>query len=507
MREPCRRSRPGLAIHDALEPRRLLASISGVRFLDVDLDGSFDVSESVTGLGAVFVDLNENAIKDRNEPATIGQRDGSFSFTGLGPGDYTVRAIGSFSDAPSRASHAATRVTLTADANAGNLAFGFTRATPATRVGFYLDENFNGAFDEAESAAYDGAAAYLDLNDHAVRQADEPIAHGWRDAAALFCNLCPGVYTVRGMAGTDLRLAAGSVATITVPSDPNWFGGSASIGFIPVGSPASVTGRVFFDNNKNAVEDSGDTTPARYTFRAYDDANNSGSFEFGESTSAIDSSGVFHLHTAPGFRRIGIMSRDSALTFVTTTPPSGVHSVADPGGQIADGGLFGVASAGSIRGVTFFDANHNGVRDADETTHAGDGVCLDANGNNAFDTGSVRRRPTPTAATHSWAWPRAATACAARRGRISRSARRRRTLYWPPGRTLAVWTSASQSRRTISRSPVRSTTTATASVIPARPPSPAARCTWTPTTTTCSIRASGPVLLIQTALIFSAPLP
>jgi SdrD B-like protein len=68
-------------------------SISGTKFNDVNSNGVRDPGDSGLAGVTIFLDLNHNGFLDPGEPSTLTAADGSYSFTNLGPGTYSVREI------------------------------------------------------------------------------------------------------------------------------------------------------------------------------------------------------------------------------------------------------------------------------------------------------------------------------------------------------------------------------------------------------------------------------
>jgi hypothetical protein len=79
-------------IVEALEPRRLLSSISGVVFVDANGNGAMDTGEAPFGGAKVFLDRNNNGVADAGEPSVLADLLGHYSFTGLSAGTYEVGA-------------------------------------------------------------------------------------------------------------------------------------------------------------------------------------------------------------------------------------------------------------------------------------------------------------------------------------------------------------------------------------------------------------------------------
>lgn len=69
------------------------SEIHGIKFDDLNGDGSHDSGEPGLPGVTIFIDLNRNNMLDAGEPTTITGSDGSYSFTGLDAGAYIVREI------------------------------------------------------------------------------------------------------------------------------------------------------------------------------------------------------------------------------------------------------------------------------------------------------------------------------------------------------------------------------------------------------------------------------
>ena len=76
-----------------LDPRRLLASVSGLVWNDIDASNTFDESENPYPNVTVYIDANRNARLDSGEIIDFTDSDGAYQFTGLASGTYDIRTV------------------------------------------------------------------------------------------------------------------------------------------------------------------------------------------------------------------------------------------------------------------------------------------------------------------------------------------------------------------------------------------------------------------------------
>ncbi|QDT01727.1 Cadherin domain protein [Rubripirellula lacrimiformis] len=105
---------------ESLEPRCLLASLSGDVFIDFDGNAVRGTSELGAADVRVYLDANENAQFDDGEPLTTTNRHGSYQFTDLDPGDYSVRIIADPGDQTAPRVYLGTGYTSTGDGGGVN---------------------------------------------------------------------------------------------------------------------------------------------------------------------------------------------------------------------------------------------------------------------------------------------------------------------------------------------------------------------------------------------------
>lgn len=88
-----------------------LGRILGMAYEDSDRDGVRDVGEPAHPRASIYIDANGNGVRDPSETMTASGVDGSFAFSGLGPGEWTLRqvlAAGVHCSAPSPCAHSVT---------------------------------------------------------------------------------------------------------------------------------------------------------------------------------------------------------------------------------------------------------------------------------------------------------------------------------------------------------------------------------------------------------------
>lgn len=71
----------------------LAASISGVKFEDIDGDGQRDADEPGLAGWTIFLDRNNNGMLDGGEPSTVTDAQGQYAFANLLPGSYRVAEV------------------------------------------------------------------------------------------------------------------------------------------------------------------------------------------------------------------------------------------------------------------------------------------------------------------------------------------------------------------------------------------------------------------------------
>jgi SdrD B-like domain len=283
----------------------LAGGISGTVFSDTNGNGVQDSGE--TGIPGVIV-------TGPNGQTTTTDSNGTFSFTDVPPGTYTI----------STPVTPTTTVTVTGGQTTSGTNLGHAVGSLS---GFaYVDSNRNGVKDANEAGI--GGVVMTGPGGTQTTAAD---------GSYSFLNLDTGTYTVSAPAtAIGLALVTESPLNPSVTAPNN----TPDVNFGYVGG--SVSGTVFTDTNHNGVQDSGETGIPGVTVTGPNG-----------QTTTTDSSGSFTFTNVP------------AGTYTISTPVTPATTVTEGAGQTTTGVNL-AHPVGSLSGFAYVDSNRNGVKDASE---------------------------------------------------------------------------------------------------------------------------------------------
>jgi uncharacterized repeat protein (TIGR01451 family) len=392
-------------------------SISGTKFEDLNANGVQDGAEGALSGVVIYLDLNNDGVRQTSgqsaEPSTTtAATTGAWSFSGLKPGSYHVR------EAPTGGYECSTpgtigtplscqfNPTLTSGQSSTGNTFGNFKRVSISGTKF-LDSNADGIKQNGEGGLT-GVTIYLDLdNSNSFDSGTEPStttsggAGNWS-----FSNLLPRSYTVR-----EVLTVGAATYECSAPSfnfDNCEFTHNLSSGQTATGDSfgnfqrASVSGIVFDDPNGNGVQDINEGTTDGVTI--YLDGSNSqpanDQFDVGEASTLTANGGAYSFtNLIPGNYTV----REVPPTGTQCTFPGGTDATCEypspTSGQNITTDNFGNAAPGSITGTKFEDLNANGTKDGSDSGLGGVTIYVDANNNNALDTGEAQ---TTTAADGTW---------------------------------------------------------------------------------------------------------
>ena len=182
------------------------SSISGVVFADTDKNSLHNATEKGLAGITIYVDLNNNAALDLNEPRTLSSEDlyftptlneaGSFSFSHLAIGTYTLRQIIPAVLSSTPAIQLSRNVTIAAAENRIGVDFADVFRPNEIHGVKFADTNNNHLKDAGETGIA-GTSIFLDLNRNDFFDAGETGTTTLADGSYSFTNLSPGAYVVR----------------------------------------------------------------------------------------------------------------------------------------------------------------------------------------------------------------------------------------------------------------------------------------------------------------------
>src|SRR6266540_4021305 len=339
------------------------STISGTVFSDLNGDGTLDTGE--IGIGGVTIELvDANGIVIAT---TTTLADGSYSFTGVVAGNYTVRET----DPSGYSSTTPNTVALSVGAGSTGTANFGDRRQGSVSGSVFKDLNGNGTQDTGESGLGGVTIQLLDSNGTVIATTTTA-----GDGSYIFTGVTPGSYTVRETDPTGYVSTTPNTVPVTIGA-----GGAASANFGDQ-QQGSVSGTVFSDLNANGTQGSGEGGIGGVTVQLI---NASGTI-IATTTTAGDGSYLFTGVPAGNYT----VREIDPFGLTSTTPNSVPITIVGNGAASAN---FGDRQVGTVTGRIFLDANGNGVQDPGEDGIAGVQIILtdsqglsqtvttDANGN------------------------------------------------------------------------------------------------------------------------------
>ncbi|MFM7075416.1 MAG: SdrD B-like domain-containing protein, partial [Planctomycetaceae bacterium] len=205
------RGSQNLAGIDFGQYQRQESGITGTVYADMDRDGIRDPGEPGLVGATVYLDTNDNAILDADEPSLSTSADlfytpavdeaGTWAFTHLAAGSYTVRVILPETLSATPADRFAHVVTLAAAQRVDAIDTGGIYRAAQIRGVKFVDANRNLLRDAGE-APVAAATVYIDANRNGSLDADEPTCVTADDGSYLFADVAPGSHVVRSVPGT-----------------------------------------------------------------------------------------------------------------------------------------------------------------------------------------------------------------------------------------------------------------------------------------------------------------
>ncbi|MEG4627133.1 SdrD B-like domain-containing protein [Microcoleus sp. w1-18aA5] len=388
-----------------------LSTITGIKFNDIDGNGTQAAGELGVAGVTVFLDTNGDGILGAGETSATTGANGSFTFPNLPAGTYNVREVvppGSQTTTlnPVAVTLAAGQTTP-ATVNFGN------QAIPAV-LGSITGIKFNDTDGNGTQAAGElgvaGVTVFLDTNGDGILGAGETSVTTGANGSFTFPNLPAGTYNVREVVPPFSQPTTPNPVAVTLVAGQTT---SATVNFGNSLQAGTITGTKFNDTNGNGTQDTGEIGIPGVTI--FLDTNNNGTPDTGETQVTTGTEGSYSF---PNLQTGTYNVREVIPTGFTATTPNPRTVPLDPGQtSTANFGNQPVpptptptptptppptptptppptptptpVQQGSISGLKFNDGNGNGTQDAEETGLSGWQIFLDANGNNSLDSGET----------------------------------------------------------------------------------------------------------------------
>ena len=169
-------------------------SISGFKFNDLNANGINEPTEPRVANWPIYLDTNNNNARDLNEPSTLTNPQGNFSFINLPQGIYSVREVpqpGFRQTTPNP-----TPIAVGNGTNATNLSFGNVLVTGTISGVKFNDFNANGRLDAGEPPIAN-TQIYIDLNNNSRLDPGEANTFSDSQGNYSFRNVPVGGYIIR----------------------------------------------------------------------------------------------------------------------------------------------------------------------------------------------------------------------------------------------------------------------------------------------------------------------
>ncbi len=365
------------------------AEARGLKWHDVNSDGTRQIGEPGLDDWIIYGDVNDNGVLDLDEPSTVTDADGNYALTNLPPGDYTIREVlqDGWEQSFPVGGHAVTIVSgdVLADLDFGNFQPGEISGVK------WHDLDADGVYKDAEDGL-EGWTIFLDEDDNGLLDWTDGDGDGvwdagegeqWTltdaDGAYSFTGLTYGTYHVRELLQPDWEQSAPATGEYVV---------TVASGSVVTGRnfgnymPAVIEGVKWHDINGDGGYDVG-TEPLLEGWTIFLDQNENGVLDAGEVSTTTDEFGEYSFTgLVPGPYTVAeVMQPDWSQSY----PASGSYGMTLVSGDVASDMNFGNYAFGEISGTKWDDLNINGIREDGEPGIEDWTVFLDADDDGELD--------------------------------------------------------------------------------------------------------------------------
>ncbi|TAG90020.1 MAG: hypothetical protein EAZ09_23425 [Oscillatoriales cyanobacterium] len=350
-----------------------VGSISGTKYNDLNANGRPDGGDFPLPNWQLYLDLNNNNRLDTNEPSSITNGQGNYTFANLPAGTYQVREVQQPNFRQTTPNPGP--INIASGTNVLNINFGnnFNAGTIAGTK--FNDINSNGRLDAGEPPLTNWEI-YLDLNRNNRLDGGEPVTRTNLQGNYAFVNVPADTYSVREVQQPGFRQTTPNPDPVNVTSNAT----INNVNFGNVFFVGNISGIKYNDLNANGVRDA--TDPPLANWQIYIDLNTNNSLDVGEPNTLTRPDGSYNfINVSPGRYLVKEVQQRG---WVQTTPNPGAIDIT--GGTNAAGINFGNNfPTGSISGFKFNDLNANGINEPTEPKVANWPIYIDLNDNNRLE--------------------------------------------------------------------------------------------------------------------------
>jgi subtilisin family serine protease len=341
--------------------KALPGQIQGIKWKDLDGDGTKDPSEPGLAGWTIFLDANNSGILDPGETFTTTDVNGNYTFDNLAPSTYTVAEVvqeGWQQTSPGAPGNKSFET--------GNFSSWQTKGNTSIQTADYGATPTDGTYEALITSGF-GSFSDADLES--------------------FVGLAPGSLDALG----NGNATEGSVLTqtISMPAgakltfDWNFFTNE--------GTPTYYNDFAFFtvgSNPSNTLANTYSSFVESPTI--FNEETGFGTFSQTFTTAGTYTVAVGVVDVGDGIVDSGLIVDNFSLTDDAGNPLPGSHTVTINPGEIVKGVDFGNKELpGEIKGIKWNDQNGDGVQDPDEPGLANWTMYLDANQNSKLDQGEI----------------------------------------------------------------------------------------------------------------------
>ena len=353
----------------------ILASLSGEKFNDLTGSGIQEPNDPGLAGIKIFIDLNGTGIYEPNDPSVITGLNGTYTFTGLAPGTYTVREV-----EPAGSIQTTTNpvgITVTSGGSFTGVNFGNFKLISIHGLKFD-DLSGSGILVPGEPAVA-GVTIFVDLLHNGILEPGDPTTTTGVDGSYNFFNLGPGTYTIREVEPAGWMQTSVNPKAITASSGSNVTG--VRFGNFKL---ISIHGLKFDDLGGSGVLVPGEPALAGVTI--FIDLKHNGILEPGDPTTTTGFDGSYNFfNLGPG--TYTIREVEPAGWMRTSVNPAAI--TASSGSNVA-GVRFGNFKLISINGFKYNDLGGNGILKPGDPGLAGVTIFMDLYNNGILEPADPR---------------------------------------------------------------------------------------------------------------------